>query len=119
MRLRRRLLAALLGLPLVASGCASFAGSPAPPPDSSSSARAAASPSAVPPAAIRWADCTKQITPLVSGRPGSDRPLTYSCGKFEVPISYGHPDIGTLPLFLLKVTLTGQTDRIGSLVVNP
>jgi pimeloyl-ACP methyl ester carboxylesterase len=117
MRPRRRLLAALLGLPLVASGCASFAGSSAPP--DASSARAAASPSSVPQAAIRWTDCTKQITPLVSGRPGSDRPLTYSCGKFEVPISYDHPDAGTLPLFLLRVTLTGQADRIGSLVVNP
>ena len=118
MRLRRRLLAALLGLPLLASGCASFAGTPAPA-ARSATARATTSPSTGPAPSIRWTDCTHQIAPLLSGQPGSDRKLAYSCGKLEVPISYDQPGDGTLPLFLLKVSLTGQSGRIGSLVVNP
>jgi pimeloyl-ACP methyl ester carboxylesterase len=36
-----------------------------------------------------------------------------------VPISYDEPQGATLPLFLVRAKLAGQTDRIGSLVVNP
>jgi pimeloyl-ACP methyl ester carboxylesterase len=118
MRSSRGPAAALLGLLLALSGCTSFAGN-ATPATSSSSAHGAGSSSAVPVKPVRWTDCTKQITPLVAGQPGSDRQLTYSCGRLDVPISYTHPGAGTLPLFLLKATLAGQTGRIGSLVVNP
>jgi pimeloyl-ACP methyl ester carboxylesterase len=118
MRSSRGLLAALLGLLLALSGCTSFAGRNAPSAGSSPARGSAAAP-AVPAKPVRWADCTKQITPLVKGQPGSDRQLTYSCGRLDVPIDYAHPASGTLPLFLLRVTLAGQTDRIGSLVVNP
>jgi pimeloyl-ACP methyl ester carboxylesterase len=116
MRSSRGPAAALLGLLLALSGCTSFAGGGAP---ASSSSAHAASASAAPARPIRWSDCTKQITPLVSGQKGSDRQLAYSCGRLEVPISYTHPGTGTLPLFLLRATMAGQTGRIGSLVVNP
>ena len=36
-----------------------------------------------------------------------------------MPISYDEPEGATLPLFLVRVVMAGQTDRIGSLVVNP
>ena len=36
-----------------------------------------------------------------------------------MPISYDEPEGATLPLFLVRAVLAGQTDRIGSLVVNP
>jgi pimeloyl-ACP methyl ester carboxylesterase len=36
-----------------------------------------------------------------------------------VPISYDEPQGATLPLFLVRVVMAGQTDRIGSLMVNP
>ena len=36
-----------------------------------------------------------------------------------MPISYDEPRGATLPLFLVRVVMAGQTNRIGSLVVNP
>jgi pimeloyl-ACP methyl ester carboxylesterase len=106
----------LLAAGLVLSGCTSFstslsgAGSsaptpsPAPPP---------------PPTPITWTDCNKQIQPLIAKQPGSNRNLTFQCGRTAVPISYAEPRGATLPLFLVKAVLAGQVDRIGSLVVNP
>ena len=70
-------------------------------------------------APIAWSDCNEQIQPLIAKQPGSDRNLTFQCGRTEVPISYAEPRGATLPLFLVRARLAGQTDRIGSLVVNP
>src|SRR3712207_467718 len=70
-------------------------------------------------AEIEWNDCDAQIQPLIAEQPGSDRDLRFECGTTEVPISYDEPEGATLPLFLVRAVLAGQTDRIGSLVVNP
>jgi pimeloyl-ACP methyl ester carboxylesterase len=83
---------------------------------SSSSAAAPTQPEAQP---IDWSDCNSQIGPIVAGRPGSDRDLAFQCGTTTVPASYADPGGGTLQLFLVKATLAGQTNRIGSLLVNP
>lgn len=119
MRARRGSIAALLGSALCAvlvlSGCTSFASTVT----TAQRSSAAAAPTTTPPAPIRWTDCTQQIKPLVAGQAGADRPLTFSCGRTEVPISYRTAGGPTLPLFLVKVVLAGQTDRIGSLLVNP
>ena len=117
MYVRRGLLAAASGLLLAVSGCTSFATTVTA--ASTGSASASAPPSAPAPKPIAWKDCTGQIKPLISGQPGSDRPLTFECGRTDVPISYAEPRGATMPLFLLRAKLAGQTDRIGSLVVNP
>ena len=123
MRLHRGLAAvpsSLLALGLAAtlalSGCASFSDSVA---GKSSSAPASTSPAEPKAASINWSDCNEQIQPLIAGQPGSDRSLKFECGRTEVPISYSEPKGATLPLFLVRVVMAGQTDRIGSLVVNP
>jgi pimeloyl-ACP methyl ester carboxylesterase len=106
----------LLALALALTGCTSSgddaqtAATSAP--ATSSSAAAEAQP-------IDWQDCTGDITPIIAGRPGSDRPLGFQCGTTTVPVSYADPGGGTLQLFLVKATLAGQANRIGSLVVNP
>jgi pimeloyl-ACP methyl ester carboxylesterase len=106
----------LLALALALTGCTSSgddeqtAATSAP--ATSSSAAAEAQP-------IDWQDCTGDITPIIAGRPGSDRPLGFQCGTTTVPVSYADPGGGTLELFLVKATLAGQANRIGSLVVNP
>jgi pimeloyl-ACP methyl ester carboxylesterase len=106
----------LLATALVLTGCTSFSDTLA----GESSSSATASSSAVPEAApIEWSDCDEQIQPLVADRPGSDRDLAFECGRTEVPISYDEPQGATLPLFLVRVKSAGQTDRIGSLMVNP
>jgi pimeloyl-ACP methyl ester carboxylesterase len=108
------LLALSVALSMVLTGCTSFAESAA---DGSAPT---ASPSAAPKAApIDWTDCNQQIQKLVAGQPGSDRNLSFECGRTEVPISYSEPRGATLPLFLVRVVAAGQTDRIGSLMVNP
>jgi pimeloyl-ACP methyl ester carboxylesterase len=68
---------------------------------------------------IEWTDCNEPIQQLIAAQPGSDRNLTFSCGRTEVPISYDEPGGDKLPLFLVRVVMAGQTDRIGSLMVNP
>ena len=116
MHRRSALLAALAGVLLVLTGCTSFTRTMA----ASDTAEASGSQQAQQQAApIQWSDCNEQIQPLIAGQPGADRNLSFECGRTEVPISYDEPQGATLPLFLVRVKVAGQTDRVGSLVVNP
>ncbi|MCW2740051.1 MAG: Alpha/beta hydrolase family protein [Blastococcus sp.] len=105
----------LLALTMVLAGCTSFSDAVSREPTTAS-----ASPSAEPAAEpIQWTDCDRQIQPLIADQPGSDRDLAFECGRIAVPISYDEPQGATLPVFLVRVRAAAQTDRIGSLVVNP
>ncbi len=115
MRLRRGLLAASTGLLLAVAGCTSFTET-ADEATTPSGSSAPAEPEAAP---IAWTDCDAEITELLAGTPGSERDLSFECGRTEVPIDHDEADGATLPLFLVRATLAGQTDRIGSLLVNP
>jgi pimeloyl-ACP methyl ester carboxylesterase len=118
MRLHRGLLAVSSSLLLMLTGCTSFT-------ETLESEASTATPSApTTPAGpdvadIQWTDCTSEIADLIKDQPGADRDLTFDCGRTEVPISYDEPDGATLPLFLVRAVMAGQTDRIGSLMVNP
>src|SRR5215218_228106 len=117
MRLRRGLLAACSALLVTATGCTSFADTVAEGADTSA---AAASPTEAPVVEIEWTDCTEQLGKLLGkDTPGADRDLTFECGRTDVPIDYDDPTGDTLPLFLVRATLGTQTDRIGSLLINP
>lgn len=108
---------ALLALAFAVTGCTSSDKDDDSATASSSSAAAtSAAPEAQP---IDWNACDSQIDPIIAGRPGADRDLSFQCGTTTVPVSYDDPDGGTLQLFLVKATLAGQTGRIGSLLVNP
>ena len=111
------LLALGLATTMALSGCASFSDAVAT--GSSKSAPASTTPAELTPASITWSDCDEQIQPLIANQPGSDRNLKFECGRTKVPISYAEPQGATLPLFLVRVVMAGQTNRIGSLVVNP
>src|SRR5688500_1357122 len=113
MRLSRGLVAAASGLLVAVSGCTSSDEGAA---ESSASASSAPAPEA---AEIAWTDCDADISALLAGTPGSERDLAFECGRTEVPISYDEPQGATLPLFLVRAHWTQQTDRIGSLVINP
>ncbi|MGY1672657.1 alpha/beta hydrolase [Geodermatophilus sp. SYSU D00710] len=117
MRLRRGVLAASTGLLLAVTGCTSFSESAGE--AEASSAAESSTPAEVEAAPIAWTDCDAQITQLIAGTPGSERDLFFECGRTEVPIDHDEADGPTLPLFLVRATLAGQTDRIGSLLVNP
>jgi pimeloyl-ACP methyl ester carboxylesterase len=104
----------LAALTLLVAGCTSGDGSDE---DSSpSTSSAPAEPTAAP---IEWNDCNELLQPLLAGRPGSERGLTFECGQVTVPISYDEPGGERLPLRLVRAVHPGQTDRIGSLLVNP
>jgi pimeloyl-ACP methyl ester carboxylesterase len=105
----------LLAAGLALTGCTSFSGSVA----GGGSSAPASTTTAPGPRPIAWTDCNSQIQPLIAKQPGSNRNLTFQCGRTEVPISYAEPRGATLPLFLVKATLAGQVDRLGSLLTNP
>lgn len=114
---RSSLLAVGLIATLALSGCASFSGTVI---EKATSAPTASGKPAEPKASpIKWTDCSQQFQPLIANQPGSDRSLKFDCGRTDVPISYDEPKGATLPLFLVRVVMAGQTGRIGSLVVNP
>ncbi|SDF02788.1 alpha/beta hydrolase fold [Blastococcus aurantiacus] len=112
---RRAVVPSLLAaLTLLAAGCTSDGGSDEEATPSTSSAPA--EPTAEP---IEWEDCNEPLQPLIAGRPGSERGLSFECGQVPVPISYDEPEGERLPLTLVRAVHPGQTDRIGSLVINP
>ena len=116
MRSSRGLAVLPLALSLVLAGCTSFTQSVSEKTPAAATASSTAKPEAKP---IDWTDCDKQLQPLIKGKPGADRALTFQCARTEVPISYDEPRGATLPLFLVRVRAAAQTKRIGSLVVNP
>ncbi|MBN1093143.1 alpha/beta fold hydrolase [Blastococcus sp. TML/M2B] len=112
---RRAVLPSLLAaLTLLAAGCTSDGGSDEEATTSASSAPA--EPTAEP---IEWTDCNDLLQPLLAGRPGSERGMTFECGQVTVPISYDEPGGERLPLRLVRGVHPQQTEKIGSLVVNP
>jgi pimeloyl-ACP methyl ester carboxylesterase len=113
-RTARAVLGSLLLLPAVLAGCTSSGDD-----EEASSSSAAASTAAPEAKSIDWSDCNDQIDPIIAGRPGSDRDLSFECGTTDVPVSYADPTGDTLQLVLVRAVLAGQTDRIGSLQVNP
>jgi pimeloyl-ACP methyl ester carboxylesterase len=107
----------LLASSLVLAGCSSFSGSADEEPQSSAAPTTAAEPEV---AELEWTDCNAQIQPLIAEQPGADRDLSFECDfTYDVPISYDEPEGATLPLPVIRVVSGAQTERIGSLVVNP
>ena len=68
---------------------------------------------------VSFTDCTNVIEPQLTGQAGATRDLRFGCGRLSVPLDYTKPDGTHITLFLLRVRLSGQQHRIGSLVVNP
>ncbi|KQS63616.1 alpha/beta hydrolase [Modestobacter sp. Leaf380] len=108
--------AALLAVGLVALTACTSGDDTAP---AAGSTTASPTPTEAPVEPVAWDDCTAQIAPIIAGRPGADRPLTFSCGTIDVPLSHEDPTGPTLSLFAVRAVSGTQADRIGSLVVNP
>ncbi len=107
---------ALLAASLTALSACTFGDDVTP---AASSATASVTPTEAPVEPVAWEDCTAQIAPIIAGRTGADRPLTFSCGSIDVPLDYADPTGPTLSLFAVRAVSGTQADRIGSLVVNP
>ncbi|WP_029431780.1 alpha/beta hydrolase [Blastococcus sp. URHD0036] len=113
MRASRGLLAAASGLLLLLGGCTSGDSDE---PDSTAASSAAPTTAAEDVDPVELQDCTDDILELGVGNP---RSLSFECGYLDVPISYEEADSETLPMFVVRARFPGQTDRIGSLVINP
>ncbi len=111
----RTLFAAILGTVVVlAAGCTTtISGSPT---RASADQNPTATEQPPPVENIAWEDCTNSVDQAVGGL---ERPLTFECGTTRVPRDYDHPNDGEYELFLLRGVSSEQSDRIGSLLVNP
>ena len=115
---RSVLAAALACVALLASGCTSVVqGSASPAALGGGAADSAPTPSAPPVDDISWEDCTDNVESAVGEE--LERPMTFECGTTLVPKDYDEPTDGEYELFLLRGVSSEQTDRIGSLLVNP
>jgi pimeloyl-ACP methyl ester carboxylesterase len=121
MRRTARGLLVVLVAALAAAGCSSidgngrYGGDPIPGAPAPTTA-APATPTISP---ITFADCTSVIAPQIKDQPGGDRPLSFGCGKVRVPLDYRDPSRKAIELFVIRVRMGGQQNRIGSLLVNP
>jgi len=120
-RTRRGLLLALAGA-VALTGCTTttagngrYGGDPVP--EARPSATATPATPTVSP--LKFQDCTSVVAPQLRDQPGGNRPLTFFCGRLRVPLDYREPSRKAIELFLIRVRLAGQQQRIGSLVVNP
>ncbi|SDJ19890.1 alpha/beta hydrolase fold [Frankineae bacterium MT45] len=84
---------------------------------SAPSGSAATTPPTVAP--ISFSDCSNSFN--LSGAIPADRrsKLTVECGKVRVPQNYDHPNGDQLSVSVIKLHYTEQTQRIGSLLMNP
>src|SRR4051794_16310243 len=89
----------LLALALTVTGCTSSGDGEEATSSGSATSAAPAEPEAQP---IEWSNCDDRIDPLIAGRPGAERNLSFQCGTTTVPVSYDDPSGGTLELFLVK-----------------
>ncbi|MFG1705902.1 alpha/beta hydrolase [Nonomuraea sp. M3C6] len=65
---------------------------------------------------IAWGPCTDIKRP--DGQPPARQDPSVRCGKLSVPLDYAKPDGEKLDLALIKLSATGQGQRLGSVVFN-
>ncbi|MDQ4038068.1 MAG: alpha/beta fold hydrolase, partial [Actinomycetota bacterium] len=107
----------LAAMALLVSGCTTVVQGSASPAAGGAAPDSSAAPEAPPVDDISWEDCTDNVVQAVGGE--LERPLTFECGTTRVPKDYDNPTDGEYELFLLRGVSTEQSDRIGSLLVNP
>jgi pimeloyl-ACP methyl ester carboxylesterase len=107
--------AAVLTLALLGTGCTkggSDAVSASPGPPASPGA-----PGAIAAKDVKWTDCADKAASLLGNAPAT---VKYSCATIEVPEDWNTPGDGrTYDIALLRARSAKQTDRIGSLIINP
>jgi pimeloyl-ACP methyl ester carboxylesterase len=64
------------------------------------------------------AECSAQIKAESAVRT-LGRHVTYTCYRLAVPVDYAQPDGPQIQMYVMRARLDGQSDRVGSLVLNP
>jgi pimeloyl-ACP methyl ester carboxylesterase len=89
-------------------------------PSPGSSTPTTPSPSPTGAANIDFSDCTSSFNLTAAGISASRASrLTIGCGRLAVPANYDDPGAGSISLTVVQVHYADQSDRIGSLIVNP
>jgi pimeloyl-ACP methyl ester carboxylesterase len=83
----------------------------------SDSTSASASPSGTSAASIEFSDCSQQFRAAINSTKA--KTMQFSCGKLAVPLDYSRPKADTTDIFVVRVRSSKQSQRIGSLLVNP
>ncbi len=115
-RLRRRMAtftAALLLVGVVTTGCAGPDSQWVAPRAAATTGTGSAAPNA---GAPTWTDCADVARHLLNGVP---RGITYQCATIKVPQDWTADNGETFDIALLRARSSRQTDRVGSLLINP
>ena len=125
-RLATRLSVLLAGVTLLATAACTSTKRDAPPATTTSTASSSATTSgsasasssaAEPVARIAFSDCSKQFQAAISS--ARAKSMQFGCGKLAVPLDYDKPEGDTADIFVVRVRSNHQSQRIGSLLVNP
>jgi len=119
---RLRLIAAAVALTLLAGCTASTGGhgTPATSPSPATTTPASGATTQSPPPTIAFTDCSRLFNLSAAGIPEDRRQkLEFSCGQLPVPVDYAHPDGAKLSIEVIRIHYRDQTQRLGSLLVNP
>jgi pimeloyl-ACP methyl ester carboxylesterase len=69
---------------------------------------------------VKFTDCSNLFDLSAAGIPASRAAkLTVSCARVPVPLDYAHPTGPSISIGLIRLHYADQTNRIGSLLVNP
>jgi pimeloyl-ACP methyl ester carboxylesterase len=68
---------------------------------------------------LNWGSCADFAPSLDDKQTYSDPKSGFDCARLEVPLDYSKPDGQTASLAVLRQKATDQSQRIGSLVINP
>ena len=117
----RRMLTAVVTLVVLLGGCTAVtSGHGSPSPGQTGSASATPSPSGIAAPPINFGDCSGLLNLSAAGIPASRMDeLRFGCGRVRVPLDYSHPNGQTLDVAVLRVHDAEQTQRTGSLLVDP
>ena len=109
-------MATVVGLALLATACTHKGGTQADPPKKTTTTADRTT---------TTGDRTTTTTPSTTTTPGS-KPIEwedcdggFECGTVEVPVDYTKPDGDTLDIAVTRRPAKDQSDRIGSLLMNP
>jgi pimeloyl-ACP methyl ester carboxylesterase len=116
----RRLLSGLLALTVIVTACTTGRSGNGPPTPGTTHGTSAPSSSGGVSRPIQFTDCSSLLglsaANIPNGRTGR---LEFGCGRVPVPLDYGQPTGQMIDIGLIRVHDSGQTQRIGSLIMDP
>ncbi len=116
-RTPRLVLAALVAVVMTTAGCTLPAFAPGDADRAAPTSGSSSAPAAAPGSQAQWTPCPEVPEELI-GRGAAN--MTYDCATVAVPQSWSSPQSGqTYDIALIRIRSSTQSNRIGSLLINP